>query len=418
MGSIAEYGLQSYIWVDRRFEDEATLLASGRSFLDEWSVPKVSYKVKAVDLASLTGLSIDELTVGKLLRVTDPDVGTFNARIVGERKSDIYGAPYDIELTLTNADESIGTTLADIERRQEINEVYAQGATNMLIYPYEDNADASHPAVIRFKLPDEMVRVNKLELTFETSEFRAYSRAIEGGGAIVDSTESGGVRAITSKSGGGSSQTSKSGGGTSKSTNSGGGTSKSTESGGGEVTTSGQSTGYDQNIIPLETQKPWRPNPYEDHTHFISVNTNDWDHVHRVTIKSHTHNFSVPAHSHEFTVPAHTHDVSIPAHEHGIDLPAHKHAINLPDHTHEIEHGIFKMSTTPNKVAIKVDGTTVLHTSTSGDSIDLVPHLKRDADDRIVRGWHEVEITPNGLGRINAQLMTQFFIQSRGGVDV
>ena len=33
--SIAEYGLGQYVWVDRRFEDEASLLASAQAFLDE-----------------------------------------------------------------------------------------------------------------------------------------------------------------------------------------------------------------------------------------------------------------------------------------------------------------------------------------------------------------------------------------------
>src|SRR5690606_2906769 len=203
--SIAEYGLAQYVWVDRRFEDVDSLLASARAFLDEWSIPKVSYRMKAVDLSSLTGISIDKLTVGKVLRVTDPDVGTFNARIVSESKSDIYAAPYDIELEIVNTRSNIGTTIADIERRQEINEVYSQGATNLLVYPYEDNADSTHPAIIRFYLPEELVRINKLELTYQTEEFRSYSRATKGGGSYVKGST---VQSKSTKSGGGTSVTS------------------------------------------------------------------------------------------------------------------------------------------------------------------------------------------------------------------
>src|SRR5690625_3827849 len=171
--SINEYGLQSYVWVDRRFEDEESLLASARKFLDEWSVPKASYRIKAVDLSSLTGLSIDKMTVGKLIRVTDPEIGTFNARIVNELKPEMVEAPYDIELTLSNAEESAGQTLADVERRQEINEVYAQGATNILTFGYQDNADENIPAVIPFYIDDDVVNVNKLELTFRTLPIRS-----------------------------------------------------------------------------------------------------------------------------------------------------------------------------------------------------------------------------------------------------
>src|SRR5690606_29349528 len=222
--SIAEYGLAQYVWVDRRFEDVESLLASARAFLDEWSIPKVSYRMKAVDLSSLTGISIDKLTVGKVLRVTDPDVGTFNARIVSESKSDIYAAPYDIELEIVNTRSNIGTTIADIERRQEINEVYSQGATNLLVYPYEDNADSTHPAIIRFYLPEELVRINKLELTYQTEEFRSYSRATKGGGSYVKGST---VQSKSTKSGGGTSVTSSSGGG------------QTTSSGGGQTTSAG-----------------------------------------------------------------------------------------------------------------------------------------------------------------------------------
>ena len=238
--SIAEYGLGQYVWVDRRFEDVDSLFASAKAFLDEWSIPKVTYRIKAVDLSSLSGVSIDKLTVGKVVRIIDPDVGTFDARIVSESKPDIIEAPYDIELEIVNTRSNIGTTLADIERRQEINEVYSQGATNMLIYPYEDNADAQHPAVIRFKLPDEMVRINKLELTYETSEFRAYSRAIEGGGALVSSTAAGGAVVKSTSSGGGVVKSTSAGGGTTATSSSGGG--QTTSAGGGQTTSAGGGT--------------------------------------------------------------------------------------------------------------------------------------------------------------------------------
>lgn len=399
--SIAEYGLAQYVWVDRRFEDVESLLASARAFLDEWSIPKVSYRMKAVDLSSLTGISIDKLTVGKVLRVTDPDVGTFNARIVSESKSDIYAAPYDIELEIVNTRSNIGTTIADIERRQEINEVYSQGATNLLVYPYEDNADADHPAIIRFKLPDEMVRINKLELTYETSQFRAYSRAIEGGGELATSTASGG--------------------GTTTSSSNGGGTSKSTESGGGSTRTS-SSNGTHRHRVFYHLQNhgslpdasnyqqfyaPRNPDGSDSGVLFLAGAAGD---VYTDSADgAHSHSVTIPAHSHTFVVPDHTHNVTVPNHTHDIEIP---------NHTHEIQHGIFKLNRNPSAVSIKVDGNTIPITSTSGDSINLIPYLSLDSSGRVQRGWHTVEITPNDLGRINAQLMVQFFMQSRGGVDV
>src|SRR5690606_557692 len=378
----------------------------------------------------LTGISIDKLTVGKVLRVTDPDVGTFNARIVSESKSDIYAAPYDIELEIVNTRSNIGTTIADIERRQEINEVYSQGATNLLVYPYEDNADSTHPAIIRFKLPDEMVRINKLELTYETSQFRAYSRAIEGGGALATSTASGGGTTATSSSGGGTTATSSSGGGTTATSSSGGGTSKSTESGGGSTRTS-SSNGTHRHRVFYHLQNhgsapsassyqqfyaPRNANGSDSGVLFLAGASGD---VYTDSADgAHTHNVTIPAHSHSFVVPDHTHSVTVPNHTHNVTVPSHTHDITIPNHTHEIEHGIFKLNRNPSAVSIKVDGNTIPITSTTGDSINLIPHLSLDSSGRVQRGWHTVEITPNDLGRINAQLMVQFFMQSRGGVDV
>lgn len=87
----------------------------------------------------------------------------------------------------------------------------------------------------------------------------------------------------------------------------------------------------------------------------------------------------------------------------------------MPDHTHAIQFGIFKLDNVPSKVTIKVDGNPVPYTATNGDNIDLIPYLSKDSEGRVNRGWHTVTITPNDLGRINAQIYTQFFIQSRGG---
>ena len=454
--SIAEYGLNQYVWVDRRFEDDASLLASAKAFLAEWSIPKVSYSIKAVELARLTGLTIDRLSVGKVVRIIDPDVGTFVARIVSESKSEMVEAPYDIDLEITNTRSNIGTTLADIERRQEINEVYSQGATNMLIYPYEDNADNEHPAIIRFKLPDEMVRINKLELTYETSEFRAYSRAIEGGGAVISSTKGGGAIVKATKGGGGTTRSTTDGGGTTRSTTSGGGATPTSSSGGGvaKSTASGGGTsqssaaggdhrhmvfshsggigaptdGYQLFYAPRNSNGTaagaliisgaagdvYTQGSSGNHTHSVTIPS----HTHSFDIPNHTHTVTVPSHSHEVTIPAHSHNVTIPDHTHDIELPNHTHEIELPDHTHEIEHGIFKLNRTPSAVTIKVDGTVVPITATSGDSINLIPYLSMDSENRVQRGWHTVEITPNDFGRINAQLMVQFFMQSRGGVDV
>lgn len=430
--SIAKYGLIPYVWVDRRFEDINSLKASAQALLDERSVPKVSYRISAVDLSSLTGMDIDKLRVGRIVRIIDPDLGTFEARIVGESKPDMVGSPGDIQLEIANKTENLGTTQADLERRQEINEVYAQGATNLLTYQAHDNADQDNPIGFRFELPEEMVRINKLVLTFETSQFRTYGRATEGGGATSTTTKGGGGTTATSSSGGGTTATSSSGGGTTATSTSGGGVSTSTASGGATTQSSSAggnhthkmftAVGFQGNSAPstsvaLEAANGHRIMVNDGTSAGLEYYTqgSSGNHSHSVSVPSHTHDFNVPNHRHDVSIPNHTHDVSIPNHTHSVTIPDHTHDFTLPNHTHEIHHGIYKLNSTPSRVTIKVDGNTIPYTSTSGNSIDIVPYLQVDDSGKVTRGWHEIEITPNGLGRINAQVTTQFFMQSRGG---
>lgn len=202
--------------------------------------------------------------------------------------------------------------------------------------------------------------------------FFIYSKAVRGGGAIVSSTKSGGSSTATSSSGGGTTATSSSGGGIS--------------------TTSGHSapTFFMYTSTHLPNQQ------YDGHTHALEV-TDELNHNHTVTIPNHTHSLTVPNHTHSVSIPAHTHDIT------------------LPDHTHDIEHGIFTLDRLPTAVTIKVDGNTVPYTAISGENLDIIPYLAKDSSGMVTRGWHTVSITPNDLGRITAQLTTQFYVQSRGG---
>ncbi|MNR67219.1 hypothetical protein D3C85_1911040 [compost metagenome] len=73
----------------------------------------------------------------------------------------------------------------------------------------------------------------------------------------------------------------------------------------------------------------------------------------------------------------------------------------------------------PTAVTVKIDGTIVSGLgSISGENIDLIPYLSVDGDGKVSRGqFHTIEITPNDLGRITASVLTQIFVQSRGGGD-
>ena len=384
--------IKEVVWADQRFTDVESLKASAQALLDKWKKPIVTWKVDAAEVSRITGLSIDKFQEGKVVRLDVDGIPVTDLRIMKKNKSDIKGNPGDVQLEIGNVQEDLGTTNADLERRQQINELYSQGATNILNFTYQDNCDNQIPAVIPFYIDDDVVNINTVELTFRTKPFRAYSRATEGGGAIVKSTSAGGGTVRSTSSGGGTTATSSSGGGTSTSTQSGGGTTQS-------------STVWENlSTINIKSNQPTFEGA--DHIHWIGIPLEAFKHSHSTTL---------PAHSHNFSTPNHTHDVNIPNHTHEIEIPNHTHEIELPNHTHNVKHEIVELDTLPSNVTIKVDGNVVPHTSTSGDRINLVDYMSKDADGKITRGRHEVEILPNGLARIEADLICRVFIQSQLG---
>lgn len=409
--TIGQYGVIAKILTDRRFEDANSLKAYMEKTLEQVKNPPTTYEAEAADLrAAETGTPYGNYDVGKIVRVIDKDLGIdFSSVITRVEKSDVTGNPAAAKLVVANKPVDLSTSIADLMDRQRINEVYAQGATNLDSYTFADNCDPQNPAVIKFFIPEDTVRINKMILSFSMEAFRAYSRAIQGGGGIATSTASGGGSNQTSSSGGGTSRSTESGGGTATSTESGGGTSTSTESGGQQVNTN---TGSNYWNLSGSPSIPEIMTLAGDPAHRHQI----YPHYHLFNVSGHTHDVTIPNHTHNVTIPNHTHNFTVPDHEHSVTIPSHEHSITLPNHIHEIEHGIFRAPVMPTTVAIMVDGNAIPGSAINGDSIDIVPYLAKDGGGRITRGtWHEISATPNTLARIVMDVSSQLFIQSRGG---
>ncbi|WP_434779962.1 phage tail spike protein [Enterococcus thailandicus] len=435
--SIAKYGLIEYVWSDRRFTDANSLFSSTKALLNKWKLPIVSWSIDAVDLIKAIPQKpdqkipkIDELRLNKVIQVKTKKFGTLNLRILKESKTDVFGNPQDLQLSVGYVPSDLGTTQADNERNIQINQLYSQGATNILNYDKADNCDPSYPVKFKFYIDDDVVKINTCELTFDTSAFRAYSKAIEGGGAVVTSTKAGGAIVKATGGGGGIVKSTSSGGYTASSTQSGGASvqSNTSESGGGSTQTSSANGSHRHRMFsPTDSSGPIQTTRYQAYGSSLlemGGSRNDIytaeaadNHSHNVTIPAHTHRVSIniPAHSHNFTVPNHTHEITLPDHTHEINLPSHTHEITLPDHTHEIEYGIYEASERASQVRITVDSNAVSGTETSKERFNLVPYLQKNEDGTIQKGWHEIVMTPNNLARIEAQVTLRVFIKSQLG---
>ena len=98
-----------------------------------------------------------------------------------------------------------------------------------------------------------------------------------------------------------------------------------------------------------------------------------------------------------------------------MQIPSHKHNVVLPEHTHPLEWGIFQASDSASRVDIIVDGTTLPKHETSQSRLNIVNYLKKTSSGKIQRGNHTIQVKPNKLARIEAQVTCRVFIQSQLG---
>ncbi|SEQ23975.1 phage minor structural protein, N-terminal region [Virgibacillus subterraneus] len=391
--SIDNWGIKSSIWRDQRFEDKITLKARGQAILNQNKDPKLSIRSKMYDLSIKEEYKHTEAILNGVTSIIVEEQGDkeYLARILEEDIPDL-AKEWDVNYQIGNRTDNAASAYADLKRRLDVNDSYGVGATNIMAFSYQDNADSKIPAKITFYVDDDVIHVNTCELTFRTTNFRTYSEATGGGGSVVKSTSSGGGTTATSSSGGGTTATSSSGGGTSKSTASGGGTTQSSSMFllGDDAFTLGPTVA-----------------DYDSHWHRLPANRFD-----------HNHSVTVPSHSHSFSTPNHSHSVDIPNHTHGVTIPNHTHDITLPNHTHDVLHKIIELPELPNSVTIKVDGNEILFNEIEGDRIDIVDYMSKNTDGKIKRGRHEVTILPNERARIEADLILRIFIRSHLGVNL
>ena len=373
------WGIKSSILVDRRFESPETLKAYGQTVLNELKNPYKTYSVQAIDLYRKSPEKYERFFPGDIVRIVDKEDGiTEDLPIVKVSKSDVTGNPGAVSIEIANKSRDITGSISALQERDRINDTYAQGATNQMIVPYADNCDPDHPAVLRIYIPDTLVRINKCILNYRLEPFRAYSKAIAGGGGTMTTTEAGGASVATSRY---------------------------------------APAGLTQiRIYPqvshgagfaLETSYQ------QDHNHGIPGGTG------LTTTEEGVVWFS-PSGGHSHMMPSHGHEVVLSgedSHNHQVNLPNHEHVIIISNHTHELEFGIYQ-GETASTVSIKVDGKAIPQTNPDED-VDIIKHLSVDSAGKIQRNtWHEIEITPGAMSRIVANIFLQIFTNSRGGEDL
>ena len=373
VSSQQRYGVLSSILVDGRYTVPANLKGYAQQIMAEASMPYISYEVEGTDRFRLDNDEYGRMWPGYLTRVVDEADGiTLRTRVVNVSKSDLRADPGSVQVTLANKDQDIAGSISDLQNRALINETYAQGATNLMVQNFADNADPTHPATLLVWVPDSAVRINKMVLSVNFEAFRGYSNA-------VSSTT---INLTTTNSGGGSTS----------------GASSSSSS------TSSAVSLLPQNMLPSDDSAANAVHNHgiPEHTRLAVVDTNNNITGYKTWVPSGAHTHGEHSHTVNF---AHTHS-----------LPAHSHGITMPSHTHYMEYGIYE-GDMAEYATVKVDGR-AMPAPVDWNEVDIINYLQKDNGGKILRDtWHTIEILPNKQSRIVAALFTQLFTNSRGGGD-
>lgn len=357
------YGVISAMFVDKTEQSPQTLMAKALAQLEMVKAPKVSYSISAADLYQITRDPIDRFRdPGIAVKIYDPDLGTFVSRVITVEKTDMTGTPWEINLEISNKREDIIDVQVKNQNRLNISEVYSQGAVNIDSNDYQDNCDPTHPAVVSFYIPEEVVRINKCLLTYQTEKFRAYETGATSNAGSTETSSSNGSHRHRMMA-------------------------YYNETDKIEVLTSEEENHrhyfYRLEGNPRNFRILTAPEAGTENEGYLSIYTDQ------------------PP-----TQDVYTYD----------SAGEHIHQVEIPPHVHAINYGIYESSVAASSLSIKVDGTIIPgETSLTGTDIDIVPYLNKDDAGKITRGWHKVEITPNNLARITASVVKQIFVQSRGG---
>ncbi len=362
---IDRYGLIERIWIDRRYEDAESLMAAAKTRLDQLQEPSVSYEIGFAELDRPAGL-------GDRIRILHPDGGYTDTYITGIQRD--HEEVSNCIVTVSNHSTNIASRIADLADKQRIEQVYAQGATQVYGQSLQANGSPNHGVVMDFIIPSEMRMVNGIRVKIRLNKFRSYAQGTAVNEKTVKSSSTDSETVEVGESGGIRTQT---------------------------IRTTDDSDPYYtyyQNAPEPQTGGP-------DH-HWLEEIDPYW-HKHPLFF-NHKHRYIAPWHSHVTERIIHFHSVRRLAHAHTVDIPAHKH---------EITPGIYQFGY-PQSFSISVCGQKKMTVSGTSTELDITKHLL-DSGGKIPRDvWLSIEVTPDDLSYISICMSIQGFVQSRGNNTV
>lgn len=133
--------------------------------------------------------TVRDLDIGDLVTVTDSEADiSDDFRIVSIKYTSDFGL-LNVELEVSNKTLTFIEQMKKNQEETDSLQRYMQGSTNIYSIQSYENADASNNMNIRFFLPDDVIALNSVKVSFKMKDFRAYSTgAASGGGTTQTST--------------------------------------------------------------------------------------------------------------------------------------------------------------------------------------------------------------------------------------
>lgn len=175
--SQSTYGImEGKPYVDRSIKSLDEAIGTAKVLLDEYSgiFKNLSvYFMKYVDL-----------NLGDWIRIVDSkqgvDVTTRVKKLV--HRFSVKGID-TVEVILYNPFSTTEDKIKLLERDSDTTNTSGQGATNIVQIQSFENCDVTHPLNVRFRLPDDVIQINKVLLSFKLKDYRAYHTATASGGS-------------------------------------------------------------------------------------------------------------------------------------------------------------------------------------------------------------------------------------------
>ena len=179
--SIGDNGLLDLTIINRDIIELETLeLVASRKLLDKKD-PIVRIKVIPDEPLEVVG----NREIGELITITDAESDiSDDYRIVGITYISDYGS-LEMEIEASNKSLSFIEQMQKQREEQANMSKYMQGSTNIYSIQSYENCDDSYPLNLKFYIPDDVVAINSVKISFDLEDYRAYTATTPSGGGTT-----------------------------------------------------------------------------------------------------------------------------------------------------------------------------------------------------------------------------------------